>query len=867
MWDPVQDVASQMSAVTAASNNQAAVEATPLASSPNKLGNNFRHWRNMHNISESSSLMDTVIDGNAERARRVAEEESAESVAESELRDRVEDRVHTEQQRALESSNEGRSESENREEIVHSSEREEQIAPSEFERGPAAGATSTARRVAFANDANAMNKNKADRATRRRANEHRAGDATGSRGSDDARGNRGLNTGTEIGGRGRTGSREPRGTTSSRTGLRERGGSLTRYENSRYGANANGWSSVPDSTRGERRNSMSNSAWNGSLGFNSTLARERNTCDLYRQWGLVFRDAGKSNPEMFITRLMTCAGRYQLSLDDICRTLPAVLDMEACAWLEREEREWETLDDMAEAFRLQYCDEGTQQCLRQEIEARTQGPKEEISVFLLKIRLLLDQLKPPLCLSEQIDRAMWPGRRYPPRTDRVQKMAARSRTRSVTFRYSRLPGMSLQGEFPAGSVVYRQVMFRCTNNVRACYRGGRHICLTVNRPCASPYSENEETEENEEDREKEKPSDVLPGVAVMGTAAEECTAEEAMVVASWRRLPKSRTRGSEASYLLARRSRCGFRRKPLGQFFFKKKNTFTNTHSTSPRPISEVTAATSDPRFLIIAPTQYTESPLPNETFLATLLREPTCVKRSQSTDEPACASSADARICRTRPPTSLPVYHRWHCSRTSEPGFSIAAATMRAEATSVRRRSEDGRSSDQSTKGRWTHRLVPDIKEWVERRHGEMSYHLTQLLTGHGYFRHHSQRYDNNASARCPVCPDETENVEHVFFHCSRFEPEREVLQAQIGERTEPENIVRLMLRDRRCGLAEETAHYLLTACDAVADRRWKWFGEVCPSRTDINGINGLTLWTLKSKKLNGGECFSVSIPLGFSC
>ncbi|CAB0042212.1 unnamed protein product [Trichogramma brassicae] len=760
MWDPVQDVASQMSAVTAASNNQAAVEATPLASSPNKLGNNFRHWRNMHNISESSSLMDTVIDGNAERARRVAEEESAESVAESELRDRVEDRVHTEQQRALESSNEGRSESENREEIVHSSEREEQIAPSEFERGPAAGATSTARRVAFANDANAMNKNKADRATvsgvdgatpaayvtarsqlyqseilgaggnaRGGANEHRAGDATGSRGSDDARGNRGLNTGTEIGGRGRTGSREPRGTTSSRTGLRERGGSLTRYENSRYGANANGWSSVPDSTRGERRNSMSNSAWNGSLGFNSTLARERNTCDLYRQWGLVFRDAGKSNPEMFITRLMTCAGRYQLSLDDICRTLPAVLDMEACAWLEREEREWETLDDMAEAFRLQYCDEGTQQCLRQEIEARTQGPKEEISVFLLKIRLLLDQLKPPLCLSEQIDRAymnLHPSyrrafsreqcvsfrefqklgkleelkrrqelayreppksdnvmfrnaayvepeeskersvaavviasveekekekvkekekdkksehqkpdkevrcyrcqkrghiaarcrtrfkcekcgvdagrfrlcnkcyrerennksdkkdknekseapsvavisdrgvsvheaalapevngrmievnvadptamlvienvarKKISPRTDRVQEMAARSRTRSVTFRYSRLPGMSLQGEFPAGSVVYRQVMFRCTNNVRACYRGGRHICLTVNRPCASPYSENEETEENEEDREKEKPSDVLPGVAVMGTAAEECTAEEAMVV-------------------------------------------------------------------------------------------------------------------------------------------------------------------------------------------------------------------------------------------------------------------------------------------------------------------------------------------------
>ncbi|CAB0042909.1 unnamed protein product [Trichogramma brassicae] len=93
--------------------------------------------------------------------------------------------------------------------------------------------------------------------------------------------------------------------------------------------------------------------------------------------------------------------------------------------------------------------------------------------------------------------------------------------------------------------------------------------------------------------------------------------------------------------------------------------------------------------------------------------------------------------------------------------------------------------------------RLIPDIKGWVERRHGEMSYHLTQLLTGHGYFKHHSQRYDNNATARCPVCPDATENVEHVFFHCTRFEREREEAQMRLSERIEPENIVRFMLRD----------------------------------------------------------------------
>ncbi|CAB0033880.1 unnamed protein product [Trichogramma brassicae] len=60
----------------------------------------------------------------------------------------------------------------------------------------------------------------------------------------------------------------------------------------------------------------------------------------------------------------------------------------------------------------------------------------------------------------------------------------------------------------------------------------------------------------------------------------------------------------------------------------------------------------------------------------------------------------------------------------------------------------------DRSTKARWTHRLIPNIRTWIERRHGELNYHLTQLLTGQGFFQHHSQRYDHNQSAQCPVLP-----------------------------------------------------------------------------------------------------------------
>ncbi|CAB0044424.1 unnamed protein product, partial [Trichogramma brassicae] len=81
------------------------------------------------------------------------------------------------------------------------------------------------------------------------------------------------------------------------------------------------------------------------------------------------------------------------------------------------------------------------------------------------------------------------------------------------------------------------------------------------------------------------------------------------------------------------------------------------------------------------------------------------------------------------------------------------------------------------STKGRWTHRLIPNIIPWIERRHGEVNYHLTQLLTGHGCFRSYLCRTNNDTSDRCPACPLAVEDAEHVIFYCPRFAEERGVL------------------------------------------------------------------------------------------
>lgn len=42
---------------------------------------------------------------------------------------------------------------------------------------------------------------------------------------------------------------------------------------------------------------------------------------------------------------------------------------------------------------------------------------------------------------------------------------------------------------------------------------------------------------------------------------------------------------------------------------------------------------------------------------------------------------------------------------------------------------------------GAWMRRLIPDPEPWVTRKHGEVDYHLTQALTGHGVFRSYLHR------------------------------------------------------------------------------------------------------------------------------
>ena len=101
----------------------------------------------------------------------------------------------------------------------------------------------------------------------------------------------------------------------------------------------------------------------------------------------------------------------------------------------------------------------------------------------------------------------------------------------------------------------------------------------------------------------------------------------------------------------------------------------------------------------------------------------------------------------------------------------------------------------DASEKGRWTHRLIPQVDNCVNRKHGEVTYYLTQMLSNHGCFRAYLHRFKREETPECPAECGVSEDTEHVFFLCQRFTDERKELEDTLGSTPELETLVKLML------------------------------------------------------------------------
>ncbi|XP_078051324.1 uncharacterized protein LOC144477475 [Augochlora pura] len=77
---------------------------------------------------------------------------------------------------------------------------------------------------------------------------------------------------------------------------------------------------------------------------------------------------------------------------------------------------------------------------------------------------------------------------------------------------------------------------------------------------------------------------------------------------------------------------------------------------------------------------------------------------------------------------------------------------------------------------------LLPHFHQWQERRHGRLTYCVTQLLTGHGCFGEYLCRIAREATAVCHHCGADMDSAQHTLEVCPAFAALRRVLVAEIG-------------------------------------------------------------------------------------
>lgn len=73
----------------------------------------------------------------------------------------------------------------------------------------------------------------------------------------------------------------------------------------------------------------------------------------------------------------------------------------------------------------------------------------------------------------------------------------------------------------------------------------------------------------------------------------------------------------------------------------------------------------------------------------------------------------------------------------------------------------------DTAKQGRWTHEWIPNIEKWINRRHGALTYHVTQALTGHGCFGTFVHKIGKEATPICWLCAKDPDDPEHTLFKC----------------------------------------------------------------------------------------------------
>lgn len=107
---------------------------------------------------------------------------------------------------------------------------------------------------------------------------------------------------------------------------------------------------------------------------------------------------------------------------------------------------------------------------------------------------------------------------------------------------------------------------------------------------------------------------------------------------------------------------------------------------------------------------------------------------------------------------------------------------------------------------------IAPILPQWLERKWGETTYRMTQLLTGHGCFNTYLYRIGKAESPVCTYC-DMEDSTKHHIMECTKWNIERETLKVTTGEDLQLLTIVRKLCEREEAWLAfSQFAESILT-------------------------------------------------------
>ncbi|KAJ8925360.1 hypothetical protein NQ315_009190 [Exocentrus adspersus] len=107
--------------------------------------------------------------------------------------------------------------------------------------------------------------------------------------------------------------------------------------------------------------------------------------------------------------------------------------------------------------------------------------------------------------------------------------------------------------------------------------------------------------------------------------------------------------------------------------------------------------------------------------------------------------------------------------------------------------RLEDRTKGQNEAVRRETVRQVAKKAEGGHRKHGDVTYQLCQMLTGHGNFSVYLKRISKIDDERCIYC-----GAKRTVFQCSRWDGERRTLELGLGSRNNERNLIPLDLENR---------------------------------------------------------------------